>query len=410
MRNIFRLMFCLALLSSAVPLAFSRGDKIIPQVVSGAGWSTKFDLTNVSPNRAITNMRLVFYLNNGAPWAVQTNRGTGAIQLSLQPRQTIRVETTGGLAGAGYAVIYDEEEENSRYSQDYALGISVFYVFSGASGVVDTVTVPVAQPTAAAVLPVEMNDSQKTYSGLAIANWAGYTNTITLNLYPDNWNPSMQPRTVTFQLQEREQRAEFLDENLFPGLTSFKGMAEITAVGPVALLGLLQTAAVGGQQYATLIPVDKEALRRNSHMVLLQVIDDDNPYTPLDIDGFTSDYFRIIGVAGDTTESYSWDLEYRYEAPDGNVRFFRPVNNAEMAYLGIQNSDNFDAISLPDLKALSYSYDDFDLSGSNLQVNATFAVHTDVGNYAKIRIVQIVDTTYGSRLNKDLVLEVYIYK
>jgi len=409
MKSILRLMFCLVLLISAVPTAFSRGDKIVPQVVHGAGWSTKFDLTNVSPDVAITNMRLVFYLNTGAPWAVQTNRGTGAIQLSLQPRQTIRIETTGGIAGAGYAVIYDEQAENSQYSKDYALGISAFYAFTGASGVVDTVTVPIMQPTAAATLPIEMNDSQKIYSGLAITNWAGYANTITLTLYPDNWNASMQPRTVTFQLQQNEQRAEFLDEHLFPDLKLFKGMAEVTAIGPVALLGLLQTASVGGQQYATLVPVDHEALRRNSHMALLQVVDDVNPYTPLDIDGFTSDYFRIIGPAG-STEAYSWDLEYRYEAPDPTIRFFHPVNNAEIAYLGLQDENGFDGISLPQLKNLSYSPDDFDLSGTNLKVNTTLAVHTDLGNYAKIRIVQIIDTPYANRVYKDLVLEVYIYK
>ena len=42
--------------------------------------------------------------------------------------------------GAGYAVIYDEESGNSEFSEDYVLGISVFYVLSNGSEVGDTLS------------------------------------------------------------------------------------------------------------------------------------------------------------------------------------------------------------------------------------------------------------------------------
>jgi len=148
MKSLHHLMFCLILLFGAVRVGFSRGDKIIPQVVDGPGWSTKFDLSNISsspyPDLHSIHVRMAFFTNNGTAWDLQTNKGTRVITLTLAPRQTVRVETLGGAnMGAGYAVIYDDEESNSEYSEDFVLGISVFYQYSTSSGVVDTVTVSV---------------------------------------------------------------------------------------------------------------------------------------------------------------------------------------------------------------------------------------------------------------------------
>ena len=49
MKTVVKLMLVVALLPGAARLGFSRGDKIVPQVVDGPGWMTKFDLTNISP-------------------------------------------------------------------------------------------------------------------------------------------------------------------------------------------------------------------------------------------------------------------------------------------------------------------------------------------------------------------------
>jgi len=409
MKRLVQLAFCLVLLFGAVQTGFSRGDKIIPQVVDGPGWKTNFDLTNISSGATINQMRLSFFKNDGSPWSLQTSLGTGStFALNLGPRQTLRVETSGaGQLNAGYAVIYDEESENSDKSQDFVLGISVFYVYSENSRAVDTVTVSVPQPTAAATAPVQVRPADGIFSGFAFVNWAGELNEVTITLY--NENGSLYGET-SFQLGAGVQRAEFLHDQLFPGLANqnFKGMAEITAFGPVGILGLLQTRALNGQQYSTLVPVDKESLRRNTNIVLLQVSDDTDPFMPLDIDGFAVDYFRTT----DGTEAYSWDLEYRYQSPDSTARYLEAFNNASIAPIGIRSNDAFDNISLPQLKALT-NYEkngQIDLSGGFLDVGFTFAVHTDIGNYAKLRIVRVIDTIDGPFENKDLVLEVCLYR
>jgi len=419
-KNLVKLAFLVVLLIGSVQTGFSRGDKVIPQVVDGPGWSTKFDLTNISSAQRITKMRLAFYTSTGTPWTLPTNRGNGSeLTLTLEPRQTIRVETLGGgsTVNAGYAIIYDEETLNSDYSEDFVLGISVFYQVSIGSGVADTVTVSVPQPTAAANAPMQMDDANGIYSGLAIVNLSGTANEITVNLYPAaGGNPPQYTNASNpLRLPAGKQWAGYLDHpDLFPALKQYKGTAQITSLGPIALLGLLQTrAANGGPQYSTLVPVDREALRRNTHMVMLQASTDDHPYMPIDFDIFAVDYFRQTGDTGDT-ESYSWDLEYRYDSANQTSRWLEAWNGAAISSLGVKDGAAFDQISVTDLKDLAYSTSaTIDLSdrSSSLVTGFTFAVHTDVGNYAKVRIVRIIETVDGTHANnRDLVFEVCIYK
>ncbi len=412
-----------ALLAGAVQTGFSRGDKIIPQVADGPGWVTKFDLTNISSAQDITKMRLSFYKNDGTKWTLQTSQGTGSdFMLSIGARQTLRVETLGASSQVttGYAVVYDEETLNSRYSEDFVLGISVFYVASTSSGPADTVTVTVPTPTAVADIPVQMDDAHGIYSGLAFVNWlksspaaTPSTNNVSITLYSENGVKYGSTKTITLGAGKQEWSGFLDNTDLFPGLKSFKGMAEIICDGPIGLLGLLQTrTGDGNAQFSTLVAVDREALRRNTYMVVIQASTDGNPRMPVDLDNFAVDYFR----KDDGTEAYPWDLEYRYSSTDRTNRYLQPDNGAALAFIGSRDDVGFDDITLPGLKALSYSSSNLDVSGSNLYTGYTFAVRTDIGNYAKIRIVRIIDTTDntsvpGSTLyNKDLVLEVYIYK
>src|SRR5512147_3229830 len=71
MKTLLRLVLAIGLFTGAVRMGFSRGDKIIPQVVDGPGWMTKFDLTNVSTQARIQNMKLSFYKNDGSHWTLQ---------------------------------------------------------------------------------------------------------------------------------------------------------------------------------------------------------------------------------------------------------------------------------------------------------------------------------------------------
>jgi hypothetical protein len=424
-KSLVRLTFFLVLLIGAVQTGFSRGDKIIPQVVDGPGWVTKFDITNISSSSAyqIDNMRLSFYKADGTKWTLQTNQGTGSdFTLNIAAKGTLRVETSGASSQviAGYAVIYDEQAYNSDYSEDYALGISVFYVYSTSSGVVDTVTVTVPTPTAAASLPIQMDSANGIYSGLALVNWRKTSpsatpsaNVVSIALYSEDGTQYGTTQTITLGPSTQQEWSHFLNESLFPGLNSFKGMAEITSEGPIGILGMLQTRSYDGNvQFSTLVSVDRESLRRNTYMVLVQASTDSYPYMPLDLDNFAVDYYRNT----DGTEAYSWDLEYRYSSSDRTDRFLMPFNGAGLASIGYKNDSAFDSVTLPALKALTYSTSNIDLSGSNLYTGYAFAVRTDIGNYAKVRIVRIVDTTDSTTVsgatlyNKDLVLEVSIYK
>jgi len=425
-KSLAKVWFLVALIIGVVQTGFSRGDKIIPQVADGPGWVTKFDITNVSSAQAIIgSMRLSFYKADGTKWNLQTNRGTGSdFILSLAARQTIRIETLGtsSQVTSGYAVIYDEESDNSPYSEDYVLGISVFYVFSTNSGPADTVTVTVPTPTAIASLPLQMDDANGIYSGLAFVNWlksspdaTPSTNNVSITLYSENGIQYGTTKTITLgAITGKQEWSGYLDNaDLFPGLKSFKGMAEIICDGPIGLLGLLQTrAADGTPQYSTLAAVDKETLRRNTYMIVIQASTDSNPRMPVDIDNFAVDYYR----KDDGTEAYPWDLEYRYGGSNRTNRYLKPDNGAALAYIGNKDDSSFDAISLPYIKTLTYSTSTLDLSGSNLFTGYTFAIRTDIGNYAKVRIVRVVDTTDDTSIpgsvfyNKDLVLEICIYK
>lgn len=418
MKTLIKLMVVMALFSGIVRTGFSRGDKVIPQVVAGGGWDTHFDLTNISsdPNRPIRNMTLSFYTNIGAKWTVTTNKGTGSdFSLQIGSRQTVRYETTGGATTqGGYAVITDNEPDTSEFSDDYVLGISVFYTQSDASGLLDTVTVSVPQPTSIATIPVQTNNAQGINSGLAIVNRSGASNKVTIALYNENGTSY---GSNTFTLAPNEQRAEYLWQNLFTQLEtqSQKGMAEITAQGPCALLGLLQTTDKNGNpQYSTLVPVDKESLKRNTYIYLLQA---SSGAMPLDLDGFVVDFYRTGFLNPDTnTEWYAYDLTYEYGS-SLTSRYLRPWAPAQLAPIGViqGNADQVSAyfdktLSLPYLRGLNYSSSDIDLSGSNFQINFMFAVRTDMGNFAKARIIDLIERSLGGQTYQDIVLEVVIYK
>ena len=228
----------------------------------------------------------------------------------------------------------------------------------------------------------------------------GTANPIHITLYSED-GTAVPNLTTSFDLPGGWQRAEFLNENLFPGLTAFKGMAEITSSGPIVLLGLLQAKAANGVQYSTLATVDKTDLRRNSYMILKQASDDSRPIMPLDVDTFAADYFRRSGGS----ESRSWELAYQYESTNRTSRFLQAYNGAAIASVGINDSASFNSITLPYLKGLNnYSYNKLFLDGANLLVGFTFAVRTNRGNYAKVRIEGIIDTTDGQYQNVDLVL------
>src|SRR5438093_3834761 len=161
MKRMSILSVALPLFFGAVP-AFAHGDKIITQMADGAGViRTKIDITNLSPEpkASITKLKLLFLLQDGTPWSLETNKGTSSeINLMLGPFQTVRIETRGTTANptSGYAIVRNTDA-TSVYPEDFDIAITAFYEILNGPDVVDTISVPLGLPTLVWVLPVEID-------------------------------------------------------------------------------------------------------------------------------------------------------------------------------------------------------------------------------------------------------------
>ena len=189
-------------------------------------------------------------------------------------------------------------------------------------------------------------------------------------------------------------------------------MAEFDSGGPIAILALLQTSTSNGVQYATMVPTDKETLRRNSYVFVPQplfaLLASDSAFMPVDVDEMRVDYNRMIEGA----EGYSMD--FTYETESKTARSFVPRNGAGFAKLGKKDAASFDALSLAELQALQYTSTKIDLTDNAeaLAEEYAFAVRTEIGHYAKVRlfrIVEVVDQQDGIRY-RDIGLEVCVYR
>jgi hypothetical protein len=267
--------------------------------------------------------------------------------------------------------------------------------------------VPVTSQTALGTFPVEIRRAQGLYTGLAVVNLGSQTNQVKIDLYPSDTGSAA---TATMTLNGFQQKAEFFHENLFPALRNqdFKGMAEFKAQGPVAILALLQTQTSNGVQYATLVPTDREALRRNSYMYVPELTYP-NYATPVDVDSFTTDFYLV----GDD-EGFPWDFQYKGTSKTN--RSLVPVNGSGFAILNSgspMDDAAFDRVSLPELMGLKYTTTPIDLSDNspNLKGKFSFAVITDLGNYAKVRLVGSKSyTATDGNIYVDLYFEVTVYR
>jgi hypothetical protein len=407
MRRINVFSFTLALFFAVVP-ALAHGDKIVSQMADGAGViRTKIDITNQSPDFNISRLKVLFFLQNGTPWSIETNRGTASeISLTLGRFQTIRIETRGTTPNvtAGYAIVRNTDS-TSVFAEDFDVTISVFYEILSGPNVVDTVSVPLGLPTLVWILPVEIDVAKELLTGFAVVNLSDSTNKVTLRLWQATEPPTGDAQDggqIDFTLNPKEQRAKFLNETgLFPNKPTFKGMMVGFSERPVAILALLQTKTPSGVQYATLAAQRLDSLRKNTYLYLRQGY-------ALDADLPVIDYFF---TEGDTLpagyDNFTWDI--RYETQTATTRRLVPQAGAAVAPIGTRTVSEFDALSLEELQSLSYSTNPIDMSdtSTNLHTQFAFAIKTGLGRYVKIRIGDVVtrDTT-----NRDLALETFVYK
>jgi hypothetical protein len=444
-RRIYAALFTiLAFPFLRVAPAFAHGDKVVPQVADGVQdngikYRTKFDISNLSPfrNTTITMATVYFYRDNGAQWTVGIKDpvsgnplNVSSYTLNLGFSQTVRLETLGtGDLAQGYAVIRNLET-TTEYPDDRELGVTVYFEVlarntQGNFDVIDTISVPITAPTVSWTFPVEIDTTFTTsanlLTGFAMVDVSGETNNISIDLYQTS-NPLSGDAAVAAapwgtQLGGNQKAVGFLNlADFFPTNTptKFKGMAVASSTSPLVFISLLQTPMPlvnAGVQFTMLVPTNLDSLRRNSFMYLPQ------GYS-LDADLMISDYYRDESFDQDLYYEIPWDLLFQSGATPGNVltpdkRYLMPQGSTQLAVIGIKDyslPDQFDAITLTNLRNLAYSGNFIELSdgNANLQQGFTFAIKTGLGRYAKVRIRNWV--TYEGSDYVDLLLEIYVYR
>jgi hypothetical protein len=402
-----------------MPIASAHGDTVVPQVADGLGsdgtrFKTKLDISNLSQVERITSVKVLFFRQDGSPWVIATNQGTNSeFTLSLGRLQTIRFETNGiPSLLSGYAIVRNTEIA-SIFSEDFEVSVSVFYEIARTSGVIDTVSVPTAQPTVWFAVPIETDVSRNLLSGIAIVNLdKSNSNKVDLRLWNATTPSSSDPTdfgTATFTLNAGEQRARFLNESgLYASRSTAKGLLVGISERPVAVVALLQTPITGGVQYATLVATNKDALRTSTYMYLRQGF-------ALDADIPQVDYF------GNVDEDLFWDV--LYETQSTIARRLSPKSGATVASLGNLSDDEFDAITLSELQAgsvrvsstrtITFTYStsaiSLDNGSANLAIGYTFAIKTSLGRYVKVHVADVI-TRGADTTMRDLALEIYVYR
>jgi hypothetical protein len=422
-----------AILAARVRTADAHGDTVVPQVADGLNtdgtrFKTKLDISNLSADVAssqesITDLRVFFFRQDGTAWTIETNQGTRSdFTFSLYPYQTLRIETlgTGTSLLTGYAIVRNVAG-TSTYSDGFKVSVSVFYEISRSSGVIDTVSVPATEATNWFTVPIETDTASNLLSGLAIVNLdTASSNRVRLKLWeavspssgPPRPDPSATSQFVTLTLNAREQRARFLNETgLYPTRTRVKGLLEGISDKPVAVVALLQSPSSTGVQYATLTATRKDTLRTNSYLYLRQSTTSSSGAIlqwGLDADGPHVDYFGQVNEGLDP-DVPRWDVTY--DTISTTQRQLAAQSGAQLSIIGTRNDTDFDRLSLSDLQSRTYSSSAISLndSSTNFAVTFAFAVKTNLGRYAKVRVADIITDAIDTTL-KHLVLEVFTFR
>ncbi len=396
--------------------AMASGDKIVPHVVNGLDSSanlvyrTKFDITNLGPDAStpITKVTVLFRKTDGTPWSLATDQGTvSELPLNLGPSQTIRITTLGnGPFNHGYVIVRNLEA-TTAYAEDYEVAITVYYEVLSGNNVVETVSVPLGQPTVSFGFPVEINSTTRLSTGFAIVDLSGAANQVSLQLLQASVptsNAATQFGTATLNLKANEKQARMLTEtDFFPSATNVRGMVFGQSQGPVAILALELTPVAAGSQFATMVPAYIDSLRRDTMMYLPQGY-------ALDADLPVVDYLHYEGDPIDPYLELPWDVLLKTNNTSGSSRALVPQQGATLCIIGNKDGSQFDGLTQEYLRSLNYTTNSIDLSDSSsqLQVGFTFAIKTGLGRYVKVRIRDFVG--YSDSAYKDFMLEVFVYK
>ncbi len=209
---------------------------IFPHFAQGGGYQTTFTFNNLSQN--LTTITIQFLAQTGA--------STGSTTLTLQGLGSARTATTGSDLSVGWA------QATANPPVDM-VGTETIQLFNASGALVMEASVLAAQPDTRLRLPVFEKDGFGT--GVAIVNIGPASSTVNMTVRGSSGAVST---TGTMSLGPSQQTARFVSE-LFPSVTNFEGMLELTSSSSIVALSLRQNFASGIFSTLPVSPTSTEA-------------------------------------------------------------------------------------------------------------------------------------------------------
>jgi len=277
---------------------------VFPQMAVGGGWFSDFHINNQGFT-PIQGIKISFFDDRGAPLVVHLPDSTSAssFNMDLGPIQTriIKVSAPGTTVSAGYAELVAPYRASIR---------ATLFVRFSLNGTVQTqLGVPEQWPSNHFSFAAESDQANGVSTGVAFANHTfglpgARAQDLLITVRNENGSTREQRK---WTLEAGEHLSIFLQE-LFPGLTDYRGTVSISGADPFGLLALrLEGTALGataineGPQLAsyflTQIPVGE--VEGNDNRASAQSLT-----LPTVISGVIAaqpdqDYFSFTGKKGD---------------------------------------------------------------------------------------------------------------
>jgi len=215
---------------------------IFPQMAVGGGWASDFHINNQG-FVPVQGVKISFFSDGGTPLVVESaGMGSGSsFTFNLAPAETkiLKVSVAGSTILAGYAELVAPHRTPVR---------STLFVRFAPGGTVQTqLGVPEQWPSIHFSFAAETNQAAGVFTGLALANQTfGLTGAraqaLLITLFNEDGSIRQQG---TWTLNAGEHLSLFLQE-LFPGLSDYKGTVSVSGADPFGLLALrLEGSALG---------------------------------------------------------------------------------------------------------------------------------------------------------------------
>lgn len=207
---------------------------IFPHFAQGSGYQTTFTFHNVT--ETATTVNLALYSQSGA--------SIGSTAVALPANGSARYLMTGSALTVGWA-------RAALTIPTEIAGTETIQLFNSGTLVMEA-SAFAAQPDTTLRLPVYEKEGFRT--GVAILNLGPSSSTVSMNIKTESGSSIT---TSSVNLTPSQQTARFVSE-LFPNLTNFEGMLELSSSSLFAALALRQNLATGTFSMVPVLPQSTE--------------------------------------------------------------------------------------------------------------------------------------------------------